>query len=185
MVWRWNQVRNWRSFFRKRPPGSQLELFFPEATASIKLRLATLADNLTVFYQQRRQAGESGSHQPVYSYVTIKQDALNAVSLLKPVVYDAVAAPIHKVVIVAGDCKCLEGVTALVPALIDVQPGLPSATVISPPPAETPSCGSLPAYVSTVCGEAQEQLSGLQHQYYQLSAQAHEYDLLAEQYQDN
>lgn len=154
-------------------PGSQLELFFPEATGKVTLRLATLADNLTVLYQKRRQAGANSSLQPVYTYVTIKQDALNAVSLLQPVVYDALDKPIHKLVIVAGDCHCLEGVTALPPPMVD------------PPPPETSSCGSVLAYLSTVCGEAQELLSALQNQYDQLLAQANEYELLAEQFQDN
>jgi hypothetical protein len=165
-------------------PGSQLELFFPEATGKVKLRLATLADNITVLYQKRRQAGASSSLQPVYSYVTIRQDVLNAVSLLKPVVYEAVDAPIHKLVIVAGDCKCLEGVTAVAPAIVALQPGLPAGTVV-PPRSETLSCGSLPTYLSTVCGQAQEQLNALQNQYDQLLAQANEYELLAEQFQDN
>jgi hypothetical protein len=165
-------------------PGSQLELFFPEATGKVKLRLATLADNVTVLYQKRRQAGASSSQQPVYSYVTIKQDALNAVSLLKPLAYEAVDAPIDKLVIVAGDCKCLEGVTAVAPGMVAVQPGLPAGTV-APPRTDTLSCGSLPAYLSTVCGQAQEQLNALQHQYDQLVAQANEYELLAEQFQDN
>lgn len=161
-------------------PGSQAELFFPEATGNVKLRLATLADNLTVLYQQRRQAGASSSQQPVYSYVTIKQDALNAVSLLQPVVYDAIEAPIHKLVIVAGDCKCLEGVTAMAA----IQPGLLSGEQ-APPRSEPSPCGSVPAYLATVCSEAQGQLNALQHQYDQLLAQANEYALLAEQFQDN
>jgi hypothetical protein len=165
-------------------PGSQLEIFFPEATGRVKLRLATLADNLTVLYQKRWQAGESSSQQPVYSYVTIKQDALNAVSLLQPVVYDAIDAPIHKLVIVAGDCKCLEGVTAVAPSFVTVPPSVPPGAVV-PPRSETLSCGSVAVYLSTVCGAAQEQLNALQHQYDQLLAQANEYELLAEQFQDN
>ena len=155
-----------------------------ELTPEARARLATLADNLTVLYQKRRQAGESSSHQPVYSYVTIKQEVLDAAHLLQPVLYDAIDAPIHKLVIVAGDCKCLEGVTAVAPAMVAVQPSLSPGTVV-PPWSETLSCGSVPAYLSTVCGEAQEQLNALQHQYDQLSAQANEYELLAEQFQDN
>jgi hypothetical protein len=144
-------------------PESQLEIFFPEATGRVSLRLSTLADNVTVLYQQRRQNGVDNSQQPVYGYVTVKREVLKADNLLRPVTYDAVGAPIGKLVILAGRCDCLDGSTA---------------GAMAP-------CGSLGTYLGTVCGAAQQQLDGLQHHHDQLVTQAHEYELLAEQFQDN
>lgn len=159
-------------------PDSQLEMFFPEATGSVSLRLATLADNVTVLYQQRRQAGVNSSQQPVYSYVTVKQEVLNSVNLLRPIKYDARGTPIHKLVILAGRCDCFDGVTA---NGIPVQS--PGETV--PPLFMPPSCGSVAAYLMNMCATAQAQLNTLQHQYDQLALQANEYEALAEQFQDN
>jgi hypothetical protein len=159
-------------------PDSQLEMFFPEATGSVSLRLATLADNVTVLYQQRRQAGMSSSQQPVYTYVTVKQEVLNSVNLLRPIKYDARGTPIHKVVILAGRCDCFDGVTA---NGIPVQS--PGETV--PPLFMPPSCGSVAAYLMNICAMAQAQLNTLQHQYDQLALQANEYEALAEHFQDN
>jgi hypothetical protein len=196
-------------------PESQLEMFFPEATGSVSLRLSTLADNVTVLYQQRRQNGVNTSQQPVYGYVTVKQQVLNAVNLLRPIKYDALNAAINKLVIIAGDCKCLDGVAAftpdalpaiapaVVPAIVPivaVQPDQPSRERLAPalvavrasdppgepgtPPSDT-SCGSVAAHLARVCSEAQAQLNALQQQYDQLIAQATEYELLAEQFQNN
>jgi hypothetical protein len=165
-------------------PDSQLEIFFPEATGRVSLRLATLADNVTVIYQRRRQTGVNSSRQPVYSYVTIKQDVLNAVNLLQQVTYDAVDAPIHKLVILAGKCTCLDGVTATAAALVAIPPKWPPGKPVAPVPVTSP-CGSVAAYLLNVCAEAQGQLNTLQHQYDQLIAQATEYEQLAEQFQHN
>lgn len=164
-------------------PESQLEIFFPEATGRVTLRLATLADNVTVRYQQRRQVGVDGSQQPVYSYVTVRQDVLNAANLLRPVTYDAAGVPIQKVVVSAGPCRCADGMTAppaLAPAraLPDESHGMPGGPDSVPAP-----CGSVQAYLSSVCGAAQQQLDGLQHQHDQLVTQATEYHLLAVQLQ--
>jgi hypothetical protein len=131
-------------------PESQLEIFLPEAAGYVSLRLSTLADNVTVLYQQRRQNGVDNNQQPVYGYVTVKREVLKADNLLRPVTYDAVGAPIGKVVVLA-----------------------------------TTSCSSLGTYLESVCGAAQQQLDGLQHQHDQLVTQAHEYQLLAQQFQNN
>jgi hypothetical protein len=181
-------------------PGSQLEIFFPEATGRVRLRLATLADNVTVLYQRRWQTGVNSSHQPVYSYVTVKQDVLDAVHLLKPVLYEATDAPIDKLVITAGRCNCLDGVTATAATAVaappqwpPVKPGAglafapPVVQPVAPPvvPPVAPPCGSLAAYLLNVCSAANGQLTALQQQYDQLIAQAHEYELLANQYHNN
>ncbi|MDX6530204.1 MAG: hypothetical protein QOH41_2494 [Blastocatellia bacterium] len=181
-------------------PESQLEIFFPEATGRVSLRLSTLADNVTVLYQQRRQISVNNSQQPVYGYATVKQEVLNAANLLKQVTYDALNTPINKLVIIAGDCKCLDGVPAIAPAIVAVQPGRPSVEPFAPAlvavepgqprgepgaPRSDTLCGSLAAYLSNVCGEAQTQLNALQQQYDQLIAEANEYQLLAEQFQNN
>jgi hypothetical protein len=187
--------------------GSQLEMFFPEATGSVSLRLSTLADNVTVLYQRRRQNGVDNSQQPVYGYVTVKRQVLDAVNLLRPIKYEAPNAPINRLVIIAGDCKCLDGVAAMAtdgvpaitPAMVAVQPerfsGSRLASALLPvqpaPPGEVDSplsntsCGSVAAHLAQVCGEANAQLNALQQQYEQLIAQANEYELLAEQFQNN
>ncbi len=164
-------------------PESQLEIFFPEATGRVTLRLATLADNVTVRYQQRRQVSVNSSQLPVYSYVTVRQEVLNAVNLLRPVTYDAVGVPIQKVVVSAGPCHCADGMTAppalaSVGALTEGPGGTPGGAESVPPP-----CGSVQAYLASVCGAAQQQLDGLQHQHNQLLTQAAEYQLLATQLQ--
>ena len=186
-------------------PDSQLEMVFPEATGSVSLRLGTLADNVAVLYQQRRQTGLNSSRQPVYSFVTVKQEVLNAVNLLRPVKYDAIGIPIHKLVVLAGRCACLDGVTAgfalaiagapafapapiasapiaVPPTAVQAQP--PQADLV-PPRQETPPCGNVAAYLLSVCAEAQGQLNALQHQYEQLVSQANEYEVLAQQFQGN
>jgi hypothetical protein len=169
-------------------PGSQLEIFFPEATGSVRLRLATLADNVTVFYQRRQQAGVNSSRQPTYSYVTVKQDVLDAVHLLHEAAYETIDAPIHKIVVLAGQCTCLDGVTATAAARVAVPPTWPPEKTAgavpgaAPPP---PPCGSVAAYLLNIGNEAQGQLNALQQQYDQLVAQANEYELLADQFQDN
>lgn len=164
-------------------PESQLEIFFPEPTGRVTLRLATLADDVTVRYQQRRQVSVDGSQLPVYSYVTVRQDVLNAANLLRPVTYDAVGVPIQKVVVVAGRCRCADMMAppALAPAgaLREGPHGTPGGSDSVPPP-----CGSVQAYLSSVCGAAQQQLDGLQHQHDQLVTQATEYQLLATQLQN-
>src|SRR6185436_16395305 len=121
--------------------------------------------------QQRRQISVDGGQQPVYSYVTVRQDVLNAANLLRPVTYDAVGVPIQKVVVSAGPCHCADGMTA--------PPAVAPADDSVPPP-----CGSVQAYLSSVCGAAQQQLDELQHQHDQLVTQATEYQLLATQLQN-
>ena len=163
-------------------PESQLEIFFPEATGRVTLRLATLADDVTVRYQQRRQVSEDGSQQPVYSYVTVRQDVLKAANLLRPVTYDAVGVPIQKVVVSAGRCRCADmAAPALMPAAALSR--LPGETSDAPESAPPP-CGSVQAYLANVCSAAQQQLAGLQQQHDQLVTQAAEYQLLATQMQD-
>jgi hypothetical protein len=164
---------------------SQPEIFLPEPTTTVSLRLATLADNLTVLYQRRRQTGMNSSHQPVYSYATVKQEVLNAVNLLQQVTYNAIEAPIDKVVILAGSCKCLEGLTAIAPTQVTVQPQGPPQISDSLGLAPRPPCGSVTAYLLNVCREAQQQLNNLQSQYDQLVTQASENELLAVKFQDN
>lgn len=168
-------------------PGTQLEIFFPEATGSIRLRLATLADNVTVFYQRRQRTGVNSSRQPIYGYVTVKQDVLDAVHLLHEVRYETIDAPIDKVVILAGQCTCLDGLTAAVAAVVAVPTWPPTKPVAGVPVAapSSPPCGGLAAYLANVAGGAQAQLNALQHQYDQMIAQANEYELLADQFQDN
>lgn len=178
-------------------PESQLEIFFPEATGSVSLRLSTLADSVTVLYQQRRQNGVNNSQQPVYGYVTVKREVLNAVNLLRPVKYNALNAPINKLVVIAGDCKCLDGVPTIAPAIVVVQAGRPGellAPVAVQPgqplgePGTSQSgthCGSVAAYLSNTCGEAQTQLNTLLLQHDHLIAQATEYELLADEFQNN
>lgn len=165
-------------------PGSQLEIFFPEATGHVTLRLSTLADNVTVLYQQRRQNGVDNTQQPVYGYVTVKQEVLAAVNLLRPVEYDAIDAPIRKLVVVAGRCECADGPTAIAAQVSRAQPQSPQGTA-AVPVRPAPYCGSVSAYLMTVCSAAQQQLDGLQHQYDHLVTQAHEYELLAVQFQQN
>jgi hypothetical protein len=164
-------------------PESQLEIFFPEATGRVTLRLATLGDHVTVRYQQRRQVGVDGGQQPVYSYVTVRQDVLNAANLLRPVTYNAVGVPIQKIVVLAGPCRCADGMTAppaFAPA--DALPAAPHGTLGGVDSGPAP-CGSVKAYLSSVCGAAQQQLDGLQQQHDQLVTQAAEYQLLATQLQ--
>jgi hypothetical protein len=79
--------------------------------------------------------------------------------------------------------------------MVSLQPGRPSGLVPLQPGDSreqpgpqgfyTPQCGSVAAYLSNVCAEAQAQLNALQQQYNQLIAQANEYELLAEQFQNN
>jgi len=168
-------------------PESQLEIFFPEATGRVTLRLATLADSVTVLYQQRRQVSLGGGQPPVYSYVTVRQDVLNAANLLRPVTYDAVGVPLQKVVVLAGACHCADGLppppapSAPAPAraLTEGVDGTAGGADAAPPP-----CGSVQAYLASACGAAQQQLDGLQHQHDQLVTQAAEYQLLATQLQN-
>lgn len=152
-------------------PNSQLELFFPELTGHVELRLATLADNVTVLYQKRIQSGVNSSRQSIYSYATVKQAVLDCVHLLQPVIYDAADAPIDKVVIVAGRCACLDGVTATAAMTTAVPPQWPAA----------PACGSVAAYGVNLSAGAQNQLASLQRQYDELIAQANADDVLAAQ----
>lgn len=105
-------------------PDSRMEIFFPESTARVTLRLASLADNVTILYQKRRQAGTDNGGKPVYNYVTVKQGLLNAASLLRPVKYDVIGAPIDKVVILAGQCNCRDGVPTITTAMSVAQPPL-------------------------------------------------------------
>ncbi len=159
-------------------PDAQLELFFPEATGHVVLRLATLADDVTILYQQRRQTGVNSSRQPVYGYVTVKRDVLDAAHLLHPVVYDAPATPIDKVVIVAGRCTCLEGLTAATPSKAQAQWPQPNMAVL-PPHVPPPACGSLAAYGANLASQTQRELDALKARYLKLLADAARDDALA------
>jgi hypothetical protein len=87
-------------------PGSQLEIFFPETTGHVDLRMSTLADDVKVFYMKKIIIGTDSSSLPVYDYQVVKEEVLNAVNLLSEIVYDHMNQPIDKVVVMAGKCKC-------------------------------------------------------------------------------
>jgi hypothetical protein len=163
-------------------PASRLEIFFPQAAAKVTLRLATLADNVTLLYQRRRQIGVDSSAQPLFDYLTVKQQLVDAVNLLEPVRYDAAGAPIDKVVIVAGPCDCKDGLTAAA-----APPSAPSAAaaMIIPGAAGPPACGSVDAYFANTCGDIRRQLDALIRSYEKLVAQAATYATLADKFQDD
>lgn len=169
-------------------PGSRLEIFFPQAAAKVTLRLATLADNVTLLYQRRRQIGVDSSAQPVFDYLTVKQQLLDAVNLLQPVRYEAAGAPIDKVVIVAGPCDCKDGLTAAAAA----PPAPPAAQAMivpgpaSPPnPPGPPPCGSVDAYFANTCGEIRRRIEVLTRDYDKLVAQAGDYAILADRFHED
>lgn len=87
-------------------PGSQLEIFFPQLTGHVDLKISTLADDVKVFYMRHTVTGYNSSNAPVYTYKVIKQEILTATNLLKKITYDNLSEPIDKVVIIAGKCKC-------------------------------------------------------------------------------
>ncbi len=88
--------------------GSQMEIFFPEETGKVSLRLATLADSVTVAFQQRREMGMDAGKKPIFEYVTVKHQVLTSAALLRPVPYDSAKTPIDKIAITAGPCDCRE-----------------------------------------------------------------------------
>ncbi|HSU17361.1 hypothetical protein [Longimicrobium sp.] len=158
-------------------PGSMLEIFFPEATGRVSLRMASQADSVTVLFQRRVQTGVNPSTQPVYAYVTVRQDVLNPVSLLRRVAYDDAQAAVDKVVVVAGECACLEGVTGAAAAQGGDRPTWPDDRQPPRPPA--PPCGSMEAWLATVCADARARRDALREQRERLLAQAAENALLA------
>lgn len=185
-------------------PGSQLEIFFPELTTHVDLKMSTLADNVSVFYMRQVQDGVNSSNQPTYTYQVIKQEVLNKVNLLQEIMYDSINEPIDKVVIIAGKCKCLEedpcdccddtpvGVEATqatavgmgrdetaTPAPVQV-PG--DVRPVDPRPGAAPPCGSIAAYLLETCEHAHQLLAELQKEYEALLAQAQEYHLLCQKY---
>ncbi|MFN8302438.1 MAG: hypothetical protein U0U46_08105 [Saprospiraceae bacterium] len=105
-------------------PQSQLQIFFPELTACVSLQLITLADDVTVSYQRRVQVGVNSSQQPVYDYQPVRQEVLLPVNTLKSIEYLAADAPIDRVVITAGKCKCteVEPVPTTAPGVVTVLP---------------------------------------------------------------
>jgi hypothetical protein len=147
--------------------GSQMEIFFPEATGHVVLRMATLADDVTIFYQQRRQTGVDTSQCPVFGYVTVATRTLHALDLLAPVEYTAIGAPIDKIAIIAGECRCEDGPTA-------APSGSVRAIIPTPPP-----CGSLVAYLANILEESKRKLSALQSELSKMLAEAGEDEQLA------
>lgn len=176
-------------------PLSQLEIFFPELTGRVSVRLITLADDVTVSYQRRTQIGVDSSNQPVFTYQTIRQDVLIPISTLKVIEYDFIDEPIDRLVIIAGKCKCMEGqdavvaVSAAANTIPVIRPRTETAPVIRDPKAtgETPrtGCGSIAAWLLQVCFSAQQQLNQLQQEYNELLAQAQLLQELCKKYQDD
>lgn len=160
-------------------PGSRLEIFFPEPAGRVSLRLASQADAVTVLFQRREQTGVNASRQPVYTDVTVRRDVLDPVRLLRRVEYDDVRAPVDRVVVLAGACDCREGVAAAALAASEVRPGWPEERPPPPPRPLAPPCGSMEAYLATVCGEARARLHALRQERERLLAEAAENDLRA------
>lgn len=192
-------------------PESQLEIFFPELTSHISLKMSTLADNLSVFYMRRIQTGVNSSNQPTYTYQVVKQEVLNSVNLLQKIIYDDINEPIDKVVIIAGKCRCIEEEDPCECCDDDQPVGTSTATVSQtgstrgnprpvPVPAEqvpstttgdqnrpveTPLCGSIAAYLLETCESAHQLVAQFQKEYETLLAQAAEKKLLCEKFSQN
>lgn len=177
-------------------PLSQLEIFFPELTGCVSVRLITLADDVTVSYQRRTQIGVDSSNQPVFTYQTIRQDVLIPISTLKVIEYDFIDEPIDRVVITAGKCKCADeqqttvAVSAAANTIPVIRPGSELSSAIKDPRAvgeTTPrtECGSIAAWLLQVCFSAQQQLNQLQQEYNELIAQAQLLQELCKKYKDD
>lgn len=104
--------------------GSQMEIFFPELTGKVSLRLATLADNVTVAFQQRRQMGLDAGNKPIFEHLTVKRQLLTSAALLRPLQYDSAETPIDKILITAGPCDCREVIALPVSAAAVALPAM-------------------------------------------------------------